>query len=367
VQRGESHYAVYRLPSGKQVWRSGGAGAKGKKAAERILTEALGTIAREGHAYREPKDAKFGDFVERFFADNAYRYRESTLSIYRSLSKPLLAYFGAAKMRKGVSVESVTGYVRDSLGRGSTPGQVNRTLNVMSAVCEWAVAVDVLPANPVKTVRRPKEQKYDQRIVLSPTEIQRVIAFTPKGWQRNMVTIAGHCALRAGEIAALTVTSVDYSARELVVDKTVWRSKVMPNTKTGVVRRVPLSVAAMDALHSQMNLRVPNERNLLFTGARGGVLNMSRVGADVLVPALKRAGVVVPKGQDGWMLLRHSAISAWVASGKVDVATIAAIAGHSSVATTYKHYIHAHEDDRHKAATVMDALGEEPEVRLASA
>lgn len=356
VRRGESYIAVYRLPSGRQVWKSGGKGAKGRKAAERILAEALGQIAKDGQAYREPKDAKFSEFVERFFTDNAYRYRESTLTIYRSLSKPLLDYFGAVKMRRGVNVENLTAYVRDALARGVSPAQVNRTLNVASAICEWAVKVDILPTNPVRSVRRPEEARSHERVVLSPAQIQRVIQFTPTGWQRNLVTIAAHCALRAGELAALGVTSVDFSARELVVDKTIWRSKVMPNTKTGQVRRVPLSTAAMEAVQSQMNLRVPNGHDLLFTGARGGVLNMSRVGADVLAPALKRAGVVVPRGQDGWMLLRHSAISAWVASGKVDPATIAAIAGHVTVATTYKHYIHPHEDNRHEAADVMDGL-----------
>lgn len=354
VLRGESYYAVYRLPSAKQIWRSGGKGAKGKRAAERILAEALGQIAKDGHAYREPKDARFADFVERFFADNAYRYRESTISIYRSLSKPLVEHFGAVKMRKGVNVESVTGYVRAALAQGVSAGQVNRALNVLSAICEWAVAIDVLSSNPVKAVRRPRQRTEASRAILSPAEVRRVILFTPKGWQRNLVTIAAHCALRAGELAALTASCVDFASRELIVDKTVWRSRVMPNTKTGVARRCPLSTAAIEAVHGQLNLRASNEHDLLFTGPRGGVLNMSRVGTDVLVPALKRAGIVVPKGQDGWMLLRHSAISAWVASGKVDPATIASIAGHSTVATTYKHYIHAHANDRHKAADVMD-------------
>lgn len=358
VQKGNAIYAVYRLPSGKQRWEATGSGAKGRKAAKQHLAEVLGEIAKEGYAYREPKNAAFDDFCDRFLEQNSYRYKASTLATYRRIIEARLKpYFGHSSMRRSLSVEGCIAFTNYLLSEGVSIVTTNHILTILSAVCSWAVKVDVLPRNPLKQVIRPKDPHEFQRAVLAPEKIQQVILCTPKGWKRNLVVLAAHTAMRAGELAALKSGSVDFNSSELVVSATTWKRVVRDSPKNGKTRRVPMSAAVQAAVRDQLASRTPNTRDLLFCGAQGATLDMSVVGQEVLQPALKRAGIVLPEGQDTWMVFRHSTISYWCASG-MPPATISSISGHR-IETLYKHYLHSVPQDRHKVATLMDALSSE--------
>ena len=354
ILKSNAYYAVYRLPSGKQKWVRG----ESKKACKQYLADVLGQLAREGHAYREPQNAHFDDFALKFLEQNSYRYKPSTVAVYRNvINARLVPYFGHASMRRAVTVEGVTAFVNHLLAERVSVPSINAALNVLSAVCTWAVKVDVLPRNPVRQVDRPTDAHEFTREVLAAEQLQQVIKMTPTGWKRNLVTIAAHTALRAGEIAALRAESVDFSTQELVVSATTWRRQVQDTTKTGRVRRVPMSAAVLAAVRNQLTIRVPNSRDLLFCGEQGAVLDMSKVGQDVLQPALKRAGIALPPRQDSWMVFRHSTISYWCASG-MPPTTISSITGHG-VQTLFQHYLHSVPTDRHKVVTLMDALSDE--------
>lgn len=360
ILKSNAYYAVYRLPSGKQKWQHCGSGVKGKKAAKQYLADVLGQLAREGHSYREPQNAHFDEFAEKFLEQNSYRYKPSTVAVYRNLiNARLVPYFGHASMRRAVTVEGVTAFVNHLLAEGVSVPSINAALNVLSAICTWAVRVDVLPRNPARQVVRPEDPNGEfTREVLSPTQMQTVIEKTPRGWKRNLVTIAVHTALRAGELAALKGASVESNSSELVVSATTWRRKVRDTTKNKKTRRVPMSAACLAAVRDQLTNRTPNTQDLLFCGEQGAVLDMSEVGAEVLKPALRRAGIVLPPKQDGWMVFRHSTISYWCAEG-MPPATIIEISGHNSVQTLYKYYLHGVKEDRRRVTALMDALSTE--------
>ena len=351
---GVSRFAIkYRVPSGEQVFRTIGSS---RREAENALAIVLGRMAKEGRGFRKPKDAMFSIFVERFLKDNAYRYKPSTIATYRGVAKRhLIPYWGRSKMRDSVTVESVAAYIGHSLQQGMTIGTLNHSLDVLGAICSWAVKVDVMASSPVRQVVRPRDPSDGfERQVLSPEQMHKVIQMTPKGWQRNLVTIAAHTALRAGEIAALKSSSVDFSSSDLAISATTWGSRLQSTTKTGKSRRVAMSQAVQAAIRSQLTARMPNPSDLLFCTTTGAPLNMARVGNDVLKPALKRAGIALPDRQDGWMVFRHSTISYWCASG-MPPAAIASISGHR-VETLYRHYLHGVTEDRKQAAVLMDAL-----------
>lgn len=360
IAKGKRIYAVYRLPSGKQVWQpcGTGTGAAARKTAKLFLAETLGQIAKEGHAFREPQNAHFDEFCDKFLSDNAYRYKQSTVAVYRSLIEARLKpYFGHSSMRRSVTVEGCTAFTNHLLSAGVSIATTNHILTVLSAVCSWAVKVDVLPRNPVHQLVRPKNPQEFSRAVLSPTEIQAVINATPKGWKRNLVIVAAHTAMRAGEIAALTGASIDWNSLEVACSATAVRRRIQDSTKTGRSRRIPMSAAVQAAVRDQLAHRTPNDRGLLFCGTQGATLDMSKVGEDVLKPALQRAGIVLPPGQATWMVFRHSTISYWCASG-MPPQTISSIAG-NSLEMLYKHYLHSVPQDRHRVAALMDDLSQE--------
>ncbi|MHB8257716.1 MAG: site-specific integrase [Acidiferrobacterales bacterium] len=124
-----------------------------------------------------------------------------------------------------------------------SPATFNRELNVLSHVFtvaqkEWHMH---LPwGNPVALVRRPKvDDKRERRFLSGEEELLLASADIDQGEPvGEIVRFALETALRRGEIAAMRWEHVDKKARVLLV----------PETKTGTPRRVPLSSRALTVL-----------------------------------------------------------------------------------------------------------------------
>ncbi|WP_025598620.1 site-specific integrase [Burkholderia sp. WSM2230] len=121
---------------------------------------------------------------------------------------------------------------------GSTVG---RELDAISSVCK--VAIDEwdmgLSANPVRGLRRPKlplprEVRLlagdDERLIEKAIDFNREIA--------PAIILAIETAMRQGEIAKLRWENIDLEAR----------TALLPMTKNGTARKVPLSKRAVEAL-----------------------------------------------------------------------------------------------------------------------
>ena len=114
---------------------------------------------------------------------------------------------------------------------------ISRTLNI--CIKEWGIP---LPAgNPVLQVKMPRvANARDRRLV--GDELPRLLAaaHTYGGEIGPIITWAIETAMRRGEIAAMRWDHLDRRARVLLI----------PETKTGTPRRVPLSTAALGVLDS---------------------------------------------------------------------------------------------------------------------
>ena len=123
---------------------------------------------------------------------------------------------------------------------------VSRVLNV--CIKEWGIA---LPAgNPVLQVKMPRvANARDRRLV--DDELPRLLAAAQSygGEVGPIITWAIETAMRRGEIAAMRWEHLDRKARVLLI----------PETKNGTPRRVPLStvaLAVLDALPRRIDGRV---------------------------------------------------------------------------------------------------------------
>lgn len=121
---------------------------------------------------------------------------------------------------------------------GSTVG---RELDAISSVCK--VAIDEwdmgLTANPVRGLRRPKlPLPRDVRLLEGDDEklIKRAIDFNRE--IAPAIILAIETAMRQGEIAKLRWENIDLEAR----------TALLPMTKNGTARKVPLSKKALEAL-----------------------------------------------------------------------------------------------------------------------
>ncbi|WP_301773065.1 site-specific integrase [Burkholderia gladioli] len=122
--------------------------------------------------------------------------------------------------------------------RGSSVG---RELDAISAtyriaIDEWDVGLTV---NPVRGFRRPKlPLPRDVRLMVGDDEklIQKAIDFNRE--IAPAIILAIETAMRQGEIAKLRWENIDLEAR----------TALLPMTKNGTARKVPLSTRAMEAL-----------------------------------------------------------------------------------------------------------------------
>ena len=209
---------------------------------------------------------------------------------------------------------------------GST---LNRELNVLShvftvAAQEWHIH---LPwGNPVRLLSRPRvNDKRDRRLV--DDELPRLLAAaqayggsTPQtgGNISLIITWAIETTMRRGEIAAMRWEHLDRKARVLLI----------PETKNGTPRRVPLSTAALGVLDG-LPRRIDGRVFAMHTGS------ISRAFAEVC----KAAGIEGLTFHD----LRHEATSRLFEKG-LNPMQVAAITGHKTL-QMLKRYTHLRAED----------------------
>ena len=209
---------------------------------------------------------------------------------------------------------------------GST---LNRELNVLShvftvAAQEWHIH---LPwGNPVRLLSRPRvNDKRDRRLV--GDELPRLLT-AAQAYGGSAPQTAGHIgpiiiwaietAMRRGEIAAMRWEHLDRKARVLLI----------PETKNGTPRRVPLSTAALVVLDG-LPRRIDGRVFAMHTGS------ISRAFAEVC----KAAGIEGLTFHD----LRHEATSRLFEKG-LDPMEVAAITGHKTL-QMLKRYTHLRAED----------------------
>jgi len=222
-----------------------------------------------------------------------------------------------------------------------SPATFNRELNVLSHVFtvaqkEWHMH---LPwGNPVTLVRRPRaDDKRERRLLPGEESLLLASADIDQGEPVGaIIRFALETALRRGEIAGMRWEHIDKAKRVLLV----------PETKTGTPRRVPLSSRALtvlDGLVRRIDGRVWGVHADSITRAFDRVLTRAR--ADY-----ESSCIAAGKEADPLMLmvlrfhdLRHEATSRLFERG-LNPMEVAAITGHKTL-QMLKRYTHLRAED----------------------
>ncbi|MHB8390672.1 MAG: site-specific integrase [Acidobacteriaceae bacterium] len=275
----------------------------------------------------EAESTTLAEALERYVTEVASRKKHVAKEVPRV--RALQARPIAQKILATVRGKDVAAFMREREAEGVGANTIRLDLAVLSHLYNIARSAWGMESlrNPVELVRtqRPKLPRGRDRRLQDDEEARLLTAArTYGGAMEAIITFAIATALRRGELVAMRWEHVDRKARVLVV----------PETKNGTPRRVPLSSAAL-ALLEALPRRID-----------GGVWGMR---PDSISQAFERvckgAGIKGLTFHD----LRHEATSRLFERG-LNPMEVAAITGHKTL-QMLKRYTHLRAED------LVDRLG----------
>ena len=341
--RGQERFLVrYRDPSGKQKART----FVSEKAAVDYEAE-VRTDMRRG-AYLDPQagQMKVAPWSEKWIAAQGH-LKPSTRTRYRGLLKvQILPKWGGCSLHD-VDFLEVQGWVSELTSSGLSGSTVRQAHRVFSLLMDTAVRSKRLSSNPAIGVKLPRAGKPEKTFL---THDQVTALADAAGEWRTVILVLAFCGLRWGELAALRVGRVDTMRRRISVAESVTEPDgklVWGDPKNHQRRSVPIPRFLVDELDVLKAGKGP--KDLMFTGARGGVLRNGNFRRDIFNAAAVKAGL------DGLTPheLRHTAASLAISSG-ANVKAVQRMLGHASAAMTLDVYAGLFDDDLDGLADRMD-------------
>ena len=274
-----------------------------------------------------PTDDTLSEIFPQFLA---YQKRQVTPESYNRIDgiieNHLEPAFGKIKLRD-IRRGDVQRYVTRRMA-DVAPGSVTKELNTLKHLLNFCVEQELIPANPLYRMKGPRLPAGRVRY-LQPAELRLVFEACPE-WLRPIAGLLAFTGMRRSEVLRVRWLDLDRPGKRIV----------LPQTKNGDVRIVPLNALACMVLDSV---------------SRNGALATDRVFpiTDDMTPnsvslaflrACRKAGIADFRLHD----LRHTAAS-WLRMSGADLQDVADLLGHRDLRMTMRY---AHLAPAHRAATV---------------
>jgi integrase len=293
--------------------------AQAKKAAQRLRSEV--TLGENPAAKKETRKAipTYATLAEQHLA-YAKTYQKSYGSTEVNIRKHVLPRWGKVRLND-ITSQDVAKWLAEKASEGLKPATVEKIRVVFGRSFELGKRWNIAGAeiNPVRGVARPRFNNARQRY-LSADEAQRLRLAVECSSNPQLKHIVGLLLLtgaRVGELLKAKWQDVDLERR-------LW---LIPETKTGRPRHVPLSQSAIDIIKQLPKLDgcaflVPNlDTGRPFTTLKKG-WHTARREADL--PGLRIHD------------LRHSAAS-FMINGGIDLYAVGRILGHADHKSTMRY------------------------------
>ncbi len=276
----------------------------------------------------------------------------------RQMRDHVSPYVGSVKLSELRSAH-VRVVKQELLDRGLAPSTVGYSLGTFSTALNQAVEDELIPSNPARSVRKPKNRRGGMR-VLSAEQATALVESVRGTRHEALYAVAVWLGPRQGELAALKWQDVSPERRLLSIKHSVNTDRageVWSTTKSGEQREIilPERIAASLVRHRKIQAEEKlaaggtwRNPDLLFPNTLGGVNRRATV-YENFQRHRERAGLPPMRFHD----LRDTAGTLMIRAG-VDVRTVADILGHADPAMTLRRYAHVLPDMRERAASVID-------------
>jgi integrase len=255
---------------------------------------------------------------------------------------------------------------------GDKPRTRQALYKMLNGVFKQAVRHDMIWRNPVQNVDAPSYRRENKQRAFTMRELGFILEVSRGDRLEALLVLLLEAGMRPAEAYGLQRSDLNLAERELWVRRGVIANKetsfkphVSPTTKTKRVRRIELSAQAVAGLrdHLKRSLAAGSATSeFVFTSNEGHLIRHSNLIRRWWKPMLKAAKIEAEKaaraaGDDdyrfptnrGLYSLRHSSDEVAALSG-VGYDLISARMGHTTLATTFTHYLNVSEDRGRQAA-----------------
>lgn len=306
----------------------------------------------------------------------------STVEAYRQrLELHVAPFIGSEKLSK-ITVPVVRAFADQLRAEGRSPAMVKKAVTALGAILSDAQERGLVTRNAVKEMsrRRNGSEKRGKRLlevgvdIPTPAEIRAFLAALEGRWRPILLT-AVFSGLRSSELRGLRWQDVDFEKGAIEVRQRSDKWGNIGATKSHAGQRtVPVPPVVINTLREWKLACPPGD--LVFPNGSGNPESHSNIVNRGLIPAMKKAGLTVDTGAkddegkpilaarySGLHALRHF-FASWLINPKeagglgLDMKTVQARMGHSSIAVTADVYSHLfpRADDGKELADAADAL-----------
>jgi integrase len=352
-------FIYYRTPAGKQVYQRG---FPSEAAAIARLNDIMAEIYRG--EYIDHKEITFAEFAEGYLS-RRLSIRGSTSSSYASMIRHhLIPYFGSMKLAE-IRLDMIQSFVHE-FGENRSVKTLHNIVTLLKVMLvgskgSSAIKQGYIHHDPTRGMELPPLQP---RSIVPPTQefvwkLINVASFLGQNADA-MVHLGAFTGLRRGELLALHFTDIDWTNKEIIVNKAVsrfpagdgvhrWKWKIGSTKTKRSIRRVAVSD---DILHylTRMRRTAADPDGLLFPGPEAKLMDPDTF--DSLFAEIKKsAGLPDVRFHD----LRHFFASLLISQG-FSPKYVCDQLGHSSIQMTFDTYGHLFPTAREEASAKLEEV-----------
>lgn len=351
----------YRDVTGRRRWET----VQGtRKDAEDRLAKIIGS----GYKVIDSKRT-FEDYAKEWMNIYAKAHvKASTQWEYDSvLRNHLLPVFGSVPFSR-INKEMVKKLVAEKVQKGLSRSHVRKIVVPLREMFNHAIDDGILVSNPASRLGRFNYRRGESKEInpLTRSELSTLLQTTKETMRHHypLILCAARTGIRAGELAALHWSDIDFNGRFIEVRRNMSRGE-MSTTKNHKSRRVDMSMQltnTLDALLAEVkadavrrNPQNPKEalnavmETFIFVRPNGKQLDPNDLRRQILYPALELAGIRRVRFHD----LRHTFASLLIQQGE-DLPYIRDQLGHFSIQMTVDIYGHLVPGGNRQAVDKLD-------------
>jgi len=295
------------------------------------------------------------------------------------IEREIKPYFGNCPI-DDITPEMVQGYIdylknRDNLrkdGDKLTPETIRRYFTILKLVFSFHCGLNVNAYNPtLAKFKKPRKVDEDSDITVISNEdfdrIRAALEVEQDLQKRTFFTLALGTGMRRGELVALRFSDIDIAAKEMTVQRNVDSTGYIKGTKSGKPRTIPLRDDCL-ALIEQLRERNATERKRI--GSQWATYDDGKPCDYVFAndsgnhyytqtPYVWWCDMLESHSIQHYKLhsTRHTYAVRCLQIGKLDIATVRDLLGHSSVAITNRYLKFIPDDiEKEKRRLAVNAI-----------